>query len=316
VKRQIARIGLALAGTASAPAPAVAHGGPIEPHEIWTAWNLDPWVLLAIGTAASIYALGSARLSQRAGTGRGIPRWRYYSYIGGLLTLFVALVSPVDALGETLFSVHMIQHEMLIVAAAPLLVLGTPMIAWIWALPPEWRPRAGRIARQPAVRGPWQVLTHPVTAWTLHAVAVLLWHLPALYQATLRSPAVHVLQHLSFFGTALLFWWALLHPSRFRRLSPGVAVLYLFTTALYGSALGALLTFSPAAWYPIYAERAAAWGFTALEDQQLGGLIMWIPFGTIYTLVALALFAEWLRRMDAAPARRLRTPAATRRSTG
>jgi putative membrane protein len=299
-------------GAAALPPPLAAHGGPIAPHQVWSAWNPDPLALLVIGIAAFGYALGSARLRQRARAGRGIAPWRFRSYVCGLLILFVALVSPVDALGETLFAMHMVQHELLIVLAAPLLVLGAPLNAWIWALPHRWRVGAGSVAKRTAVRGTWQAITHPLAAWTLHAIALVVWHIPVLYQATLSSPTVHLLQHLSFFGTAILFWGVLLHPVRFRRLSPGPAVLYLFTTALYGSALGALLTFSPAVWYPIYGERAAAWGLTALEDQQLGGLIMWIPFGLVYTLVALALFASWFRRMDAAPGTSPQHPVAPR----
>jgi putative membrane protein len=134
------------------------------------------------------------------------------------------------------------------------------------------------------------------------------WHAPPLYQATLTREDVHFLQHASFFGTALLFWWVLLHPVRHRRLGHGLGVLFLFTTALYGSALGALLTFASSPWYPAYAERAAPWGLSALEDQQLGGLIMWIPFGLLYTLAALALFGLWFRAMEAGDAGAPRRP--------
>lgn len=291
-------------------APLRAHpGAPVAPHDVWSAWNPDPWILLWMGTATLLYARGSARLRARAG--RGIAPWRSLAYGAGILSLLVALVSPLDALGGALFSAHMVQHELLIVAAAPLLVLGTPLLAWLWALPQAWRRRAGRVVRAPGVRRGWRVLTHPLSAWTLHAAAVLVWHVPALYQATLTHEGIHLLQHLGFFGTALLFWWAVLHPSRYRRLGSGLAVIYLFTTALYGSALGALLTFSPSAWYPAYAASAPAWGLTVLEDQQLGGLIMWIPFGMVYTAVALALLARWLRTMDlregAGPGRGRRT---------
>ncbi len=299
--------GLALLACATR---AAAHTEPVAPGEIWSAWNPDPWILLAIGLAACAYAWGTASLRARTGRGRVIADWRYFSYCGGLLALFVALISPLDALGGSLFAAHMLQHELLIVVAAPLLVLGLPLLAWLWALPPRWRRRVGGVVRRPVVRSAWGAVSHPLAAWTLHAAAVLVWHAPALYQATLTSAPVHALQHLSFFGTALLFWWALLHPVRFRRLGQGLGVMYLFTTALYGSALGALLTFSPSPWYPIYEDRAPLWGFSGLEDQQLGGLIMWIPFGMVYTAVALLLFASWLRSMGPAdPMRQRSAPA-------
>jgi putative membrane protein len=289
-------VGLVLA---QAPGSGWAHtGGALEPAELWVSWGRDPWSLLAIGLAALVYARGTGRLWKRAGIGRGIPRWRFYCYVGGLSALFVALVSPLEALGGALFSAHMVQHEVLILIAAPLLVLGAPLVAFVWALPPGWRKRIGGWARTPRVRRPWRFLTAPLAAWTLHAVAVLVWHLPRPYQATLTSELAHALQHASFFATALLFWWAILQPSRHRRLSSGIAVFYLFTTAVYGSALGALLTFAPRPWYPAYAQSTAAWGLSPLEDQQLGGLVMWIPFGTIYTVAAVALLAIWLREID------------------
>lgn len=279
--------------------PAWAHPGrPVAPHDLWGAWAEDPWSLLLVGVAAWAYARGTGRLWRRAGAGRGIPHWRFYSYCGGLAALFLALISPLEALGGSLFSAHMVQHEVLILVAAPLLVLGQPMLAWLWALPPAWRRRVGGWGRRAPVRTSWRLISHPLSAWLLHAAAVWIWHTPRLYQATLVSEAAHALQHASFFGTALLFWWTLLHPDRHRRLAYGMGVLYLFTTAVYGSALGALLTFATRPWYPAYAERAAAWGFTALEDQQLGGLIMWIPFGTVYTAAALALFARLVLTLD------------------
>lgn len=291
------------------PTPAAAHvGSTVTPGDVWRAWSIDPWVLIGIGVAGWLYARGTSRVWRRAGAGRGIALWQLRCHAGGLLVLFIALVSPLDALGNTLFSVHMLQHELLIAVAAPLLVLGSPLVAYVWALPMQLRRAAGRSARREPFRTAWHGLTHPLTAWTLHAAAVWLWHAPALYQATLTSDLVHALQHLSFFGTALLFWWVLLRPGR-QRLGYGIAVPYLFTTAVYGSALGALLTLASTPWYPAYTERARLWGMTGLEDQQLGGLIMWVPFGVLYTAAALALLAAWLRVLESRdPARRRPVP--------
>lgn len=284
-----------------APPPAAwAHAGePLAPHDLAGAWFGDPLALAVIGVAAWLYARGTGRLWARAGMGRGIPLWRFRCYAGGILVLFVALASPLDPWGGTLFSAHMVQHELLILGAAPLLVLGTPVIAFLWALPRAWRRRLGRWSAAPPVRRAWGALTHPAIAWTLHAAALWVWHAPGLYQGTLVREDVHLLQHLSFFLTALLFWWPLLQASPHRRLGHGLAVLYLFTTALHGSALGAFLSLSRQPWYPAYAEGAALWGLTPLEDQQLGGLIMWIPFGLLYTLAAIALLGDWLRRQEA-----------------
>jgi len=134
----------------------------------------------------------------------------------------------------------------------------------------------------------------PVVAWILHAAAIWIWHAPPLFQATLHSETVHTAQHLSFLFTGLLFWWALLRGTENRR-GRVAGVLYLFTTALHTNLLGALLTFSRRVWYPIYGASTAPWGLTPLEDQQLAGLIMWIPAGIAYLVAALALIARVLR---------------------
>ncbi|HEX6925780.1 MAG TPA: cytochrome c oxidase assembly protein [Longimicrobiaceae bacterium] len=277
--------------------PAWAHAGePLAPHDLWGAWLEDPAALAVIGLASWLYARGCGALWARAGMGRGIPRWRLWSYSTGVLVLLLALVSPLDPLGGALFSAHMVQHELLIMVAAPLLLLGHPLLAFTWALPRPWRKPLGRRIRTPPVRALWRWLTRPAVAWTLYAIALWLWHTPRLYEAALTSEPVHLLQHLSFFATALLFWWPVLHPSPYRRLGAVLAVFYLFATALHGSALGAFLSLSRRAWYPAYEEGVARWGMTLLEDQQLGGLIMWIPFGALYPAIALGLLGHWLRR--------------------
>jgi cytochrome c oxidase assembly factor CtaG/cytochrome c2 len=189
----------------------------------------------------------------------------------------------------------MIQHEVLMLVAAPLLVLGRPLPLFLRALPLLWRRQLGKLGK--SLRGSWRVLTQPLVAWTLHAAALWIWHIPRLFQATLTSELAHAWQHLSFFGTALCFWWALLSGHQERQ-GYGVAVLAVFTTALHSSLLGALLTFAPTPWYPAYAHTTAAWGLTPREDQQLGGLVMWIPAGVVYLLAALALGAGWLRAME------------------
>ena len=226
----------------------------------------------------------------------------------------MALVSPLHLLGEALFSAHMAQHELLMVVAAPLLVLGRPIVAFLWAVPMPWRRAAGNISARPSVQRTWHLLTLPVVAWTVHAVAIWLWHVPALFQATLDSDLIHTAQHLSFLGSALLFWWSLLRV-REGRLGRPAAILYLFTTALHTSLLGVLLTFSDRVWYPLYQSSTAPWGLSPLEDQQLAGLIMWIPAGVAYLVAALAIAASWLR----VPGRSVTVPAragASRRGDG
>jgi putative membrane protein len=208
--------------------------------------------------------------------------------------LGVALVSPLHQLGGVLFAAHMAQHELLMVVAAPLLVLGRPVIPFLWALPMSWRRMLGGWSALRSVNATWVLLTMPVVAWVLHGIAIWVWHAPSLYQATLRSDTIHTLQHVTFLATALLFWWALLH-GREGRIGRPAAVIYLFTTSVHTSLLGALLTFSTSLWYPLYEATTLPWGLTPLEDQQLAGVIMWIPAGVAYLVATLALAATWLR---------------------
>jgi putative membrane protein len=194
--------------------------------------------------------------------------------------------------GQSLFSAHMVQHEVLMVVAAPLLVIGRPLAVWVWGLPAAWRQPAARATRLPAVRGLWTFLTYAPAAWALHGIVLWAWHLPALFEAALRNPWVHTAQHLSFFFTALLFWWAPLGSRS--QTGRGASMLYLFTTMVHTGALGALLTLSPTIWYPAYGPTAAALGVDPLEDQQLGGLVMWVPAGLAYLFAGIACAASAL----------------------
>jgi cytochrome c oxidase assembly factor CtaG len=219
------------------------------------------------------------------------------AFWGGWLALAAALVSPLHPLGGVLFSAHMAQHELMMVVAAPLLVLARPLAAVAWALPPGGRRALGAVGRAPAWAGAWRRLTKPVVAWVLHVGALLVWHLPALYQATLRSDAVHAAQHASFLGTGLLFWWAMLAG---RRAARGAAVAWLFGAFMVTGGLGAALTLAGTLWYPDYAATTAPWGLMPLDDQRVGGMIMWVPGGVSYLLAALRLVAGWLREPERA----------------
>ena len=208
-------------------------------------------------------------------------------------------------MGDALFSAHMVQHELLMLVAAPLLVLGRPLAVFVWALPLSWRRRTGFVTSLKPVSACWRFAAHPLAAWTIHALVLWAWHAPALFQASVAKPWVHILQHFSFLLAALLFWWALLH-GRQRHGGDGAAIVYLLTTAIHTAVLGALLTFSSQPWYPVYAPGTAAWGLTPLEDQQLGGLIMWVPGGLSYLLAALWLVARLLETSGKEPGKRHR----------
>lgn len=157
----------------------------------------------------------------------------------------------------------------------------------------------GGIEEQSTIlRAFWRLVSSPPAAWTLQAVLMLAWHSPYLYQRSVENDLVHVFQHFSFFGSALLFWWVVLHTYGAQRANRGAAILFLFTTAMYSGVLGALLTFSTQLWYPIYAGRSEQWGITALADQQLAGTLMWVPVGVVYLAAALCMMKAWMDDME------------------
>ncbi len=277
----------------------LAHAGShhLEPDEVLHWWSWEPAVVVLLALTAILYFGGLARLWMTAKTGRGVGRLEAVAFAAGWLALVIALVSPVDALGGVLFSAHMVQHELLMLVAAPLLVLGRPLIAMLWLLPQSWRRPAAQWTQRPAVHAAWTAMTAPLPATVLHGLALWVWHLPALYQATLHHEFIHALQHTSFIVTAALFWTALIH-GRFGRMTYGAGVAYVFITGIHSGVLGALLTFAPSLVYPIYGPITRAWGLDPLEDQQLAGLIMWVPAGIILVILGLALFAAWLAEAE------------------
>jgi putative membrane protein len=211
--------------------------------------------------------------------------------------LTLALVSPIHELGEQLFSAHMLQHEILILVSAPLISAAHPGATLLWAFAPRHRANLGGWVHNIERSAPISFLTRPLAAWLLEAFTLWIWHIPALYQATLTSDWIHAAQHLSFFVTAVIFWSALYGVGR-SAMSYGAATFYVFGTAAHCSALGALLTFSTVLWYPAYRQTTQAWGLSPLQDQQLGGVIMWVPSALVFIVVGLALFAKWLRESD------------------
>jgi putative membrane protein len=288
------------AGVLLAPVRAGAHpGAPPAPHDLWRAWQGGPAVIASLVLGALAYYLGARALRARTGNGRGLARWRAYCYWAAIATLAIALVSPLHAAGEALFSAHMVQHLLLTMVAAPLLVLGDAGTALLWALPLGGRRAVGAVLRAAPVRATWRVLRHPLAAWGLHAVALLAWHLPALYERAVRDDATHALEHLSFLLTAVLYWWAVLAPRPRARMGFGAAMLYLFTGALASTLLGAALAVSDTPWYRVHARSTLAWGLTALEDQQLAGLVMWVPAGLVYLMVMVPMVVAALSEREA-----------------
>ncbi|WP_170984354.1 cytochrome c oxidase assembly protein [Rhodoligotrophos defluvii] len=263
-----------------------------SPHSAF-AWGWTALTFALLTVSAWAYRWGLRRLWRRAGTGAGVRRWQAAVFAVGWLWTAVALLSPLDQWGEELFSVHMLQHEILMLIAAPLIILGRPAVVFLWAFSVEARRGLGRFFAHPWWLAVWRPWTSPLGAWTTYAVVLWAWHVPFLFEAATVHDGIHTLQHVSFFGAALLFWWVFLDATHGRRRN-GMAVLANFTTAIHSSLLGALFTFAPAAFYAPYLETTAYWGLTALEDQQLGGLIMWIPGGLVHLAAGLVAAARWI----------------------
>jgi putative membrane protein len=244
-------------------------------------WKPDVFAAAALASSALAYAIGVVAMRRR---GAAPARYEMVSFALGWLTLALALLSPIATMAEWLFSVHMTQHELLMLVAAPLIASGRPVVPMLFALPQGWRSLSGgaRMLR---------LASSPFAVFALHAMTLWIWHIPFLYEAAVLDDRIHLVQHVSFTGTAVLFWWGLVR-GRYGRLGYGAALLYIFATAVHSGGLGALLTFSDRPWYALYAERSA--GLDALADQQLAGIIMWVPAGIVMMLFGLALFAAWL----------------------
>ena len=271
-----------------APCRAFAHADEAAPGGVEQGFLVV--LIAAVVLGALLYARGLVALWRKAGVGRGIRPGQSVNFALGWATLAASLLSPIDAWAERSFAMHMIQHELLMVVAAPLIVLGRPLEAWTWGLSRPARRFFGAAAKTTVLQTIGYVTTLSLGAWVFHALALWLWHLPILFRAALLNPVVHILQHSCFFGSAVAYWWTVIGGRA--RNPTGTSIASLFTTMLHTSALGALLTFAPSPWY--VTESARAFGFSALEDQQLGGLIMWVPGGMAYMIVGLVIVRRWL----------------------
>lgn len=260
---------------------------------IWTtSWTVDPLVIGVLLASATLYTVGAARLWQRAGVAHGVRPLHALAHGLGLSVLAIALLSPLDHASDVLFSAHMAQHELLMLIAAPLIVLGRPLAPVLWSLPRGARIRTLRATRRPLAIRIWRVVTSPWCALALHGLARWLWHVPAAFDAALGSESLHAFQHLTFFGTAVLFWWTLIH-GRYGRFGYGIGVAVVFLTLIHSGLLAAMISLADV---PLYAHgaRTARLGLDAVVDQQRAGLVMWVPAGIIMMSIGLAILAAWL----------------------
>jgi cytochrome c oxidase assembly factor CtaG len=275
----------------------VAHAGePVEPHDLWAAWNVDPLVIGAL--AVVVWAYRRGRIGGRR---RDTDVWRARCFTGALGAIGLALISPLDALSGVLASAHMVQHVLLIVVAAPLLALAAPSSALLRGTPIAVRRATGRWRhRLGLTHANLAPLRHPVGVWLLHVATLWLWHARVPYDAALDNDLVHLVEHASFLATALLFWRVVMGARGAGRVSQGFGVMLIFAMALQSVLLSVLLVFARTPWYDGYADTTSAWGFEQLADQQLAGAIMWVPAGFVYVAAGLTLMAAWLRTAERA----------------
>ena len=289
-------------GVALLAAPVLAHGDDAPAPElpgVLLAWRPDPIPLLGVALAAFAYWWAVRHVAHRHP--RNPPHgWRTWAYMAGLAAIVVALCSPIEAYEGELFSVHMVQHMLLELVAAPLLLLGAPMTLALRAASPPVRGGLLRVLHSRAIAA----LTFPLLSWVLFAGVNWGWHFSSLYNQALENPPLHYLEHASFLVAALLFWWPVVgaDPGRWRLPYPA-RLFYLFLAMPQNSFLGVALMSAPAVLYEHYATNGRQWGPTVLGDQNLGGILMWV-FGDVAFLVGMAaVVAGWVRQEDRRTAR-------------
>jgi len=261
------------------------------------AWTWEPAVLIPLMLCGMLYLLGWRRLRYEGAAVQVLGRVRPLMFGIGMLALVAALVSPLDALAGELFSAHMVQHLLLMLLAPPLLIWGRPVLTWLWAFPLSQRRVIGRWwVRRSLLRRLYDFALRPLVAWILASVALWFWHLPGPYDWALASESVHTIEHLCFFLTSLAFWTLVLEPYNGHKPSHGTALIMVTTFAIHNSLLAALLTFSPAPLYHAYS--GSAFDLLPLEDQQLAGLIMWIPASVIHLASVATLIVSWLSHKE------------------
>ena len=259
-------------------------------------WLPDPAALVPIGLLAGLYAW-RFRAARRESGGRGASPLRALAFAAAVLALLGALASPIDGLGaDYLFSAHMLQHVLLGDLAPALLLLSLSRVIL--------RPVTRRLTAFERALGP---LAHPLTGLVSWLSLMYLWHVPALYDAALEHPAVHLLEHLSFFAAGVAVWWPLVQPVPMRRRLTGLWTVAYIGAAKFGlAALGLYLTWSGNVLYGYYEGVPRIWGLSAVEDQNVGGAIMMIEQSLTFVIALVAVFARMLAQSEAEERRRER----------
>jgi len=279
------------------PICSFSHGGSHDESIGWMSWTFS-WPVFISLLLISVYYLSGWKRVESKNRFDPLRRWQLVFFISGLVILIAALLSPIDRLSDYLAYVHMIQHTLLLMVAAPLFALASPGFYSFRQLPKSLKSGMRPLQKT------WFQLTRAfpmkrmLVAWVAYALILWIWHIPYLYEAALKNSLVHDLQHLAFFISAYFFWRVVIDPFRKPGRNEGVAILYVFVASLHAMILGVLMTLAPSSWYPSYEKTAPLFGLTALEDQQIAGLIMWMPAGVSYVLVALGSLYMLLKRQS------------------
>lgn len=253
-------------------------------------WNFEPTIILGIGIVCAVYGLCVNEWRWRFPGSAPVGRGQILSFALAMFTLVIALLSPIDIMADQyLLTMHMVQHLLLTLVMPPLLLLGLPG----WMLRP--------LLRVPGFLPALRALTRPLPAFILFNAVFAGWHVPDFYEATLHSEPLHILEHLMFMGTALLTWWPVVGPlPEVPRAPYPLQVLYLFLQSVIPTVLGAIITFADGVLYPTYLNAPRIWDLSAAEDQQWGGMTMWIPGALIYLIALTVVFFVWFEGQEKA----------------
>ena len=258
------------------------------PANFWGAWSF-PLLPLIILTVTLVLYLRGWRAAHRTRPHQ-LPPWRAASFGAGIISLWMAIASPIDALDDYLLAAHMIQHFILMSIAPPLIVLGAPTVPLLRGLPKSFRVLLRPLFRARGLHRTVRFFLYPVTAWLMMNIAYLGWHVPAAFELTFRSEAVHQLEHSCFFLTSVAFWWVVLEPWPSRRAWPRWTVIpYLLSADILNTILSATLAFSGRVLYPSYAHAERISSLTPLQDQVAAGAEMWVLNSVVFLVPAMVL---------------------------
>lgn len=276
----------------------LAHVEPAAPDVTWASWTLTPELLVLVAFAAVCYGRGLRRWPERS---RPHPRWRVASFYAALGLIVLVNISPLHAAAERQFFLHMVQHELIMMIGIPLLLLGAPTTPMLRGLPRGVRRAVVTpLVRSRLARGAYRTLTHPVTAFAVFNGTLIGWHMmPGWYDATLTSEPIHDLQHISFALAATLFWWNVIDVLPLRgRLGPIGRIVFLLAASTPKDVVAAFISFADHPVYTAYEHVAPVVHISQMTDQELGGLIMWVPGQTLMVLAAAAVFFGWVARNE------------------